>query len=724
MEEIQSQSDNYRSSSSSASSPASRVPSSNFFYLRKPGSLRQPISFEDSPEWEDTDIDVRVEEGGDSINVATTPASPSLSKLNSGSLPSPRLPEGAVIPRKIAGASVAWKDLTITIKGKRKYSDKVIKSSTGYALPGTMTVIMGPAKSGKSTLLRAIAGRLHPSARMYGEVFVNGAKSQMPYGSYGYVERETTLIGSLTVREFLYYSALLQLPGFFCQKKSVVEDAIHAMSLGDHANKLIGGHCYMKGLPSGERRLVSIARELVMRPHILFIDEPLYHLDSVSALLMMVTLKRLASTGYTLIVTIYQSSTEVFGLFDRICLLSNGNTLFFGETLACLQHFSNAGFPCPIMQSPSDHFLRAINTDFDRIIAMCKNWQDDNGDFSSVNMDTAVAIRTLEATYKSSADAAAVETMILKLTEKEGPVLKSKGKASNATRIAVLTWRSLLVVSREWNYYWLHLTLYMLLTLCIGTVFSGLGHSLSSVVTRVAAIFVFVSFCSLLSIARVPALLKEIKIYACEESNQHSSTLVFLLAQLLSSIPFLFLISISSSLVFYFLVGLEDQFSLLMYFVLNFFMTLLVNEGLMLVVATLWQDVFWSVLTLLCIHVAMMLPAGYFRVRNALPGPMWVYPMSYIAFHTYSIQGLLENEYLGTSFAVGQVRTISGFQALQNVYNISPDTNSKWKNLLVLFLMAIGYRIFVFILLFFYVGRKISLRKCFKCNNRDTTDTS
>lgn len=27
------------------------------------------------------------------------------------------------------------------------------------------------------------------------------------------------------------------------------------------------------------------------------------------------------------------------------------------------------------MQSPSDHFLRAINTDFDRIIAMCKNWQ-------------------------------------------------------------------------------------------------------------------------------------------------------------------------------------------------------------------------------------------------------------------------------------------------------------------------------------------------------------
>ncbi|KAI3450605.1 hypothetical protein Pfo_007270 [Paulownia fortunei] len=717
MEEIQSQSDHYRSSSSSASSPASRVPSSNFFYLRKPGAFRQPISFEDSPDWDDTDIEVKVEDGGaDSINTATTPVSPSLSKLNSGSLPSPPLPEGAIFARKIAGASIVWKDLTVTIKGKRKYSDKVVKSSNGYALPGTMTVIMGPAKSGKSTLLRALAGRLPDSARIYGEVFVNGVKSCMPYGAYGFVERETTLIGSLTVREYLYYSALLQLPGFLFQKRSAVEDAILAMSLGDYANKLIGGHCYMKGLPSGERRRVTIARELVMRPHILFIDEPLYHLDSVSALLMMVTLKKLASTGCSLIFTIYQSSTEVFGLFDRICLLSNGNTLFFGETLSCLQHFSNAGFPCPIMQSPSDHFLRAINTDFDRIIAMCKNWQDDHGELSSVNMDTAVAIRTLEATYKSSADAAAVETMILKLTEKEGPFLKSKGKASCVTKIAVLTWRSLLIMSREWKYYWLRLILYMFLALCIGTVFSGLGHSLSSVGTRVGAVFLFVSFTSLLSIAGVPAQLKEIKIYTCEEANRHSGTVVFLIGQLFSSIPFLFLLSISSSLVFYFLVGLRDDFSLLMYFALNFFMCLLVNEGLVLLIASICQNIFWSILMLVTIHMVMMLSAGYFRIRSALPRPVWMYPVSYIAFHTYSIQGLLENEYIGTSFAVGQVRSISGYQALQNAYDISADSNSKWGNLLILFLMAVGYRILVFILLQFRIRKTLSLRCLFRCN--------
>ena len=107
------------------------MPSIKFFYLCKPGSLRQPISFEDSPEWEDTDVDVRVDEGDDrdTINIVITPASSSLSKLNGGSLPSLPLSEGVVVVRKITRASVVWKDLTVTIKGERKYSKKVVKSS-------------------------------------------------------------------------------------------------------------------------------------------------------------------------------------------------------------------------------------------------------------------------------------------------------------------------------------------------------------------------------------------------------------------------------------------------------------------------------------------------------------------------------------------------------------------------------------------------------------------
>ncbi|XP_062213902.1 ABC transporter G family member 3 isoform X1 [Phragmites australis] len=687
---MEASSEQYRSSSSSASSPAR-------YYLPKPGALRRPISFEDSPDWDD-------------IHLATAASASASASINSSAYPSPSpsLPPepsasgaAACRERKVAGATLVWKELTVSLRDhkRHRYSDRVVKSSNGYALPATLTVIMGPARSGKSTLLRAIAGRLSGAERMYGEVFVNGAKSRLPYGSYGYVDRDDVLIESLTVREMLYYSALLQLPGFLSLKKSIVDDAIAAMSLGDHADKLIGGHCFMKRLPTGERRRVSIARELVMRPHVIFIDEPLYNLDSVSALLLMVTLKKLASTGCTVIFTMYQSSTEVFGLFDRICLLSNGNTLFFGETLACLQHFSNAGFPCPIMQSPSDHFLRAINTDFDRIIAMCKNLQDDQGDFSSVSMDTAVAIRTLEATYKQSADSVAVESMIAKLTEKEGPYIKSKGRANDATRILVLTWRSLLIMSRDWKYYWSRLALYMFIALSIGTIFTDIGHSLSSVMARVSAIFAFVSFIILLSVSGVPAHIDEVKIYSHEETNRHSGTMVFLLGHFLSSIPFLFLVSISSSLVFYFLIGLRNEFSFLMYFVITIFMCLLANEALMMIISYIWLDTYKCTSTLICLYVIMMLVAGYFRMRETLPNSVWNYPLSFISFHTYAVQGLLENEYVGTSFAVGQIRTIPGVQAVRGSYDISSSPNAKWVNLLVLLLMAIGYRILLYILL-------------------------
>lgn len=74
------------------------------------------------------------------------------------------------------------------------------------------------------------------------------------------------------------------------------------------------------------------------------------------------------------------------------------------------------------------------------------------------------------------------------------------------------------------------------------------------------------------------------------------------------------------------------------------------------------------------------------------------------------LQGLLENEYLGEVFAVGEVRSISGYQAIRGDYQISPDTNSKWRNMLVLLAMAFGYRLLVYVLLRFGLSKNVSGR--------------
>lgn len=61
------------------------------------------------------------------------------------------------------------------------------------------------------------------------------------------------------------------------------------------------------------------------------------------------------------------------------------------------------------------------------MFVLLSSQQDNHGDLSSVSMDTAIAIRTIETTYRSSADAAAVESMIVKLTEKVHLSLKREG---------------------------------------------------------------------------------------------------------------------------------------------------------------------------------------------------------------------------------------------------------------------------------------------------------
>ena len=71
------------------------------------------------------------------------------------------------------------------------------------------------------------------------------------------------------------------------------------------------------------------------------------------------------------------------------------------------------------------------------------------------------------------------------LTQK-GTVLDSGGsQASFAMQAFTLTKRSFINMSRDFGYYWLRLIIYIVVTLCIGTIYLNVGTGYSSILVKV-----------------------------------------------------------------------------------------------------------------------------------------------------------------------------------------------------------------------------------------------
>lgn len=143
--------------------------------------------------------------------------------------------------------------------------------------------------------------------------------------------QEDILLGTLTVRETISYSANLRLPATMTKEEvnDIVEGTIMEMGLQDCADRLIG-NWHLRGISGGEKKRLSIALEILIRPCLLFLDEPTSGLDSASAYFVAQTLRNIAHDGKTVISSIHQPSSEVFALFDDLFLLSGGQTIYFG----------------------------------------------------------------------------------------------------------------------------------------------------------------------------------------------------------------------------------------------------------------------------------------------------------------------------------------------------------------------------------------------------------
>lgn len=148
--------------------------------------------------------------------------------------------------------------------------------------------------------------------------------------------QDDILITTLTVKEIVYYSSELQLPSSMSksEKRKRADDCIKEMGLQDSIDTRVGGWG-VKGLSGGQKRRLSICVEILTQPKLLFLDEPTSGLDSAASFHVM---SRIASNdrknGRTIIASIHQPS---FGLFDNLCLLSAGKTVYFGPARQAIE---------------------------------------------------------------------------------------------------------------------------------------------------------------------------------------------------------------------------------------------------------------------------------------------------------------------------------------------------------------------------------------------------
>jgi ABC-type multidrug transport system ATPase subunit len=256
-----------------------------------------------------------------------------------------------------------------TAFGTKTTCISILKPVSARFEPGVLNVIMGPSGSGKTSLLNLMAHRLRNS---FGTSYI--AEGTMLYGGAvpsedvirsvsSYVSQDDdALLPTLTVRETLYLAADLRLPTWMSRedKRKRAESVLLKLGLRDCADTRIGSDL-IKGISGGEKRRVTIAVQILTEPRILLLDEPTSGLDAFTATSIIEFLRSIAEEGRTLILTIHQPSSNLFGCFGNILLLASGGfPVYAGKGNDMLPYFSALGFNCPEVTNPADFALDLV----------------------------------------------------------------------------------------------------------------------------------------------------------------------------------------------------------------------------------------------------------------------------------------------------------------------------------------------------------------------------
>ena len=478
---------------------------------------------------------------------------------------------------------------------------------------------MGPSGSGKTTLLNTLARRSTNSGSTTGTIFTNG--THLPQSDFRrisrYVEQEDALIGSLTVRETVDFSARLSLARSVTKRERLarIDDLLKAFGLTDQAHTLIGTPL-RKGISGGQKRRVSVAAQIITEPKVLFLDEPTSGLDS-SASYEIISYLRSVARRYNLLVvaSIHQPSTSTFKLFDRLMLLSQGKTCYFGPLPDVTSYFESTGFPIPPQTNPAEHLLDITN-----------------GDFALDREQAQRDLDRIHATWKQ-------QQHTISFTQNEGkdqPVQYHSRGPGIFTIVSVLLSRMFIKSYRDVVAYGIRIAMYIGLAIMMGTVWLRLPTTQDSIQPFINAIFFGSAFMSFMAVAYVPAFLEDRATFAKDRANGLYGALPFLTANFIIGLPYLFLIAVAFSVIAYWLTNFRPSGDAFMLWIMWLFLDLLAAESLVVLVSSLFP-IFVVALAIVAFANGLWMSVGGFLVRPTILNVFWKYVFHYIDYQVSSL---------------------------------------------------------------------------------------
>jgi len=204
---------------------------------------------------------------------------------------------------------------------KKFGSVKALDDVTMSVAEGSVTAILGPNASGKSTLIKCILGLVHPDK---GDIFIDDdpIRGKWLYRSrIGYMPQIAKFPDNLTVGEVF---SMLKDIRQICPH--VDEELYHKYKLAAIARRPL------RVLSGGTRQKVNAAIAFLFSPEILILDEPTVGLDPLSAIVFKDKVKKERDNGRTVILTSHLAS-EVEQLADKIVYMIDGRPYFDGSII-------------------------------------------------------------------------------------------------------------------------------------------------------------------------------------------------------------------------------------------------------------------------------------------------------------------------------------------------------------------------------------------------------